>query len=186
MPRHGLLECRGSSDIGTLVQALNAADWLIVTVVGLSMLVSLLRGFVREAFSLAAWVTGFVVAMVFAERLDYLLSGAIADETGRYIVAFALLFVSTLLAVGLLGRLLRALIAFAGLGALDRVLGMAFGFARGVFVLLAAIVMLRAVLQVESFDWWQGSVLLPHLLLLDSWFREFTGMLSAWLAGAAK
>lgn len=168
------------------MDALNAADWVIVTVIGVSMLISLLRGFIREAFSLAGWVLGFVVAMVFADRFAYLLSGVIADATGRFILAFAVLFVLTLLAVALLGKLLRSLLEFAGLGALDRLLGMAFGFARGVFVLLAAVVMLRALLELERFAWWQSSVLLPHLLLLESWFREFTGMLSAALAGAGK
>ena len=58
------------------MDALIAADWVIITVVGLSMLISLLRGFVREAFSLAGWVLGFVIAMVFADRLAYLLTGS--------------------------------------------------------------------------------------------------------------
>ena len=73
------------------MDALNAADWVIVTVVGSSMLISLLRGFVREAFSLAGWVLGFIVAMVFSDRLAYLLAGFVDDETGRHILAFALL-----------------------------------------------------------------------------------------------
>jgi membrane protein required for colicin V production len=166
------------------VDALNAADWVIITVVGLSMLISLLRGFIREALSLAGWVLGFVIAMVFSDRFAYLLTSFINDATGRYIVAFALLFVLTLVAVALAGKLLRSLVHFAGLGLLDRLLGMAFGFARGVFILLAAVVMLRALLDLDRFGWWQSSVLLPHLLLLESWFRQFTGMLSALLAGA--
>jgi len=165
------------------VDALNAADWVIVTVVGSSMLISLLRGFVREAFSLAGWVLGFIVAMVFSDRLAYLPGGFVNDETGRYILAFALLFVLTLIAVALAGKLLLSLVQFAGLGMLDRVLGMAFGFARGVVILLA-VVMLRELLELDSFEWWQSSVLLPHLLLLESGFRQFTGTLSALLAGA--
>ena len=44
--------------------------------------------------------------------------------------------------------------------------------------------MLRALLDLDRFGWWQSSALLPHLLLLESWFRQFTGVLSAWLAGA--
>lgn len=165
------------------MDALNAADWVIVTVVGSSMLISLLRGFVREAFSLAGWVLGFIVAMVFSDRLAYLLGGFVNDETGRYILAFALLFVLTLIAVALAGKLLLSLVQFAGLGMLDRVLGMAFGFARGVVILLA-VVMLRELLELDSFEWWQSSVLLPHLLLLESGFRQFAGTLSALLAGA--
>ena len=166
------------------MDALNAADWVIITVVGLSMLISVLRGFIREALSLAGWVLGFLVAMVFSDRLEYLLTGVVTDATGRHIVAFALLFVLTLIAVALAGKLFRSLVHFAGLGLLDRLLGMAFGFARGVFILLAAVVILRALLDLDRFGWWQSSVLLPHLLLLEDWFRQFTGMLSARLAGA--
>ncbi len=166
------------------MDALNAADWIIVSVIGVSTLASLLRGFVREAISLVGWVLAFVAAMLLSERLGYQLSAWISDETGRRVVAFVLLFVMTLIAVGLCGRLLARLIRFAGLGVFDRVLGMAFGFGRGVFVLLAAVVMLRGLLQPERFAWWQDSVLLPHLLLLEGWFREFTAVLSAWLAGA--
>ena len=42
----------------------------------------------------------------------------------------------------------------------------------------------RELLELDSFEWWQSSVLLPHLLLLESGFRQFTGTLSALLAGA--
>ena len=165
------------------MDALNAADWVIVSVIGVSTLVSLLRGFVREAFSLAGWVLAFLAALLLSDRLAYLLSGWIADETGREVVAFALLFTSTLIAAGLCGRLLRSLVEFAGLGVFDRVLGMAFGFTRGVFVLLAAVMMLRGVLEPERFGWWQESALLPEILLLEGWFREFTHQMSSLLAG---
>jgi len=165
------------------VEALNAADWAILTVIGLSMLLSLLRGFVREALSLVGWVLGFLVAMVFSDRLAYLLAGSIENPTGRYIVAFALLFVLTLVAVALLARLLRSFVEFAGLGGVDRVLGMAFGFARGVFLLLAAVAVARPAFQLEQFAWWRDSQLLPHLLLMEGWFRGFTGWLSGLLAG---
>ena len=137
------------------MDALNAADWTIITVTTISMLLSIMRGFIREAMSLVGWVLAFFVAMIFGDRFAFLLSGSIHDGTGRYVVAFASLFILTLIAVSLLARLLQSLIAFAGLGALDRLLGVGFGFARGVFILLAAIVMTRPVLQPEHFAWWQ-------------------------------
>ena len=180
------LECGPSSRPGIRsLDALNAADWTIITVVGISMLLSLLRGFIREAMSLVGWVLAFLVAMLFGDRLAYLLAGSIDDATGRYVVAFAALFVITLITVGLVARLLQSLIAFAGLGFLDRLLGMGFGFARGVFVLLAAVVMLRPLLQPERFGWWQQSVLLPHLLLMEGWFRSITGAAGTVLSGIA-
>ena len=166
------------------VDSLNAADWAILTVVGLSTLLSLLRGFIKEALSLVGWVLAFLVALIFADRLAYLLANSIENPTGRYLVSFAGLFVLTLIAVGLLAKLLQNLVEFAGLGGLDRVLGMAFGFARGVFLVLAAITMLRPAFQLERFEWWQQSMLLPHLLLMEGWFRGITGWLSGMLAGA--
>lgn len=165
------------------MDSLNAADWTIISVVGVSMMLSLLRGFVREALSLLGWVLAFVVSMLFSERFAWLLTDAIRDETGRYVVAFATLFVLTLVAVGLIARLLQSFIQFVGLGFLDRILGMAFGFARGVFVLLAAIALLRPLLRPERFGWWQESLLLPHLLLMEGWFRDLAAVVRDLLAG---
>jgi membrane protein required for colicin V production len=148
-----------------------------------------LAGFIAslpaELPDFATLTTLGVVAMLFGDRLAYLLTGSIDDATGRYVVAFAALFVITLITVGLVARLLQSLIAFAGLGFLDRLLGMGFGFARGVFVLLAAVVMLRPLLQPERFLWWQQSVLLPHLLLMEGWFRSITGAAGNVLSGIA-
>ena len=56
---------------------------------------------------------------------------------------------------------------------------------RSFIVLLAAVVMLRPLLQPERFGWWQQSVLLPHLLLMEGWFRSITGAAGTVLSGIA-
>ena len=165
------------------MDALNAADWSIISVVGVSTLLSLLRGFVKEALSLIGWVLAFIVAMVFADRFAYLLDSSIANPTGRYIVAFAVLFVLTLIAVALAARLLQSVVSFVGLGVLDRLLGMAFGFARGVLISLAVVALLGPTLRLDSYVWWQESLLLPHLLLMEGWFRDITGTLRDLMVG---
>ena len=48
---------------------MNWADWAIVGVLGLSALISVVRGFVKEAVSLLIWVAAAVVASIFHERL---------------------------------------------------------------------------------------------------------------------
>jgi membrane protein required for colicin V production len=165
------------------MDTLNAADWVIVSVIGISMAISLVRGFIKEALSLAGWVLAFIVSMVFSQSLASLLAGSIENDTGRHIVAFAVLFVGTLIVTGLLAKLLQSLVESAGLGGLDRLLGMAFGFARGVLVLLALVVMLRSPLGLDRLAWWQESVLMPHLLLMESWFWTVTGVLRGFIAG---
>ena len=74
----------------------NAADWLIVAVLGLSILLSLWRGFAREAVSLAGWVVAFTVAHLFGGEMATFLGQWIDNITGRYIAAWALLFAGTL------------------------------------------------------------------------------------------
>ena len=74
----------------------NQVDWLIIVVLTISTLLSLWRGFVREALSLLAWVAAFIIAHGFVDQLAAQMSGLVAHDTGRYIVAYAILFVATL------------------------------------------------------------------------------------------
>jgi hypothetical protein len=73
------------------------ADWTIVGVLVLSALISIKRGFVKEALSLATWVAAVIIAIIFADRLAVLLEDHIATPSVREMAAFALLFVATLL-----------------------------------------------------------------------------------------
>lgn len=154
------------------MNALTAIDWGILCVVGISGLLSLMRGFVREAFSLAGWVFGLLIAFFFAGRAGELLATKIADPTSREIIAFASLLILTLIASTLLSKMIQSVMEKAGLGLVDRLLGMAFGLARGVFILLALIVILRPALDLDRFQWWQQSILLPHLVLMENWFHQ--------------
>ena len=86
---------------------MNWADWVIVVVIGLSTLLSLWRGFVKEALSLVTWVAAFFVAVAFSTRLSALLADVIANDGLRYAAAYVILFASTLL----LGALLNSLVA---------------------------------------------------------------------------
>ncbi|HNL92935.1 MAG TPA: CvpA family protein, partial [Pseudomonadales bacterium] len=95
----------------------NGADWAIVVVVGLSILISLSRGFVREALSLLVWVAAFVVAFLFSAKLSPLLANAIDVPSLRYAAAFALLFVVTLIVGSLISYIVAQLVKMTGLSA---------------------------------------------------------------------
>ena len=153
------------------MEALNAADWVMIIVVAISTLISLLRGFVREAISVTSWVLALVISLVFSDRFAILLSGQISDPMAAFLVAFAILFIATLLMGVLTTYLLKALLSAVGLTGLDRTLGTIFGFARGVLILLAMAVFLRPALGLDQYQWWRTSALLPDLLMLEGWFR---------------
>ena len=164
---------------------MNEADWAITAVLVISCLISLKRGFVKEALSLGAWVLAFFVATAFNERLTVILASVIENPSLRHITAYATLFIGTLMVVSLLNKLLAQVIKMTGLSGLDRLMGTVFGLVRGLVVVLVIIVILRQLAPIEQESLWQTSSLLPHLLLLENWSREvfsqlFDGGIPQW------
>ncbi len=147
-------------------------DWAILIVIGLSAGISLLRGFVREALSLAGWILAFFVAKGFYLEFSSLLSNYIDTPSLRYAVSWAALFVLTLTISGLINYILSQLIEKAGLSGMDRIMGMAFGALRGVLLVSVAVLLLREFTPVDQDSWWRKSQLIPHVEILGNWFYD--------------
>ena len=150
---------------------LNGVDWTIIVVLTISTLWSLWRGFVREALSLLAWVAAFVIAHLFVDQMAAVLAGAIANVSGRYVAAYAILFVSTLVVFNVVIYLATRLVQVTGLSVLDRVLGTVFGFARGVIIMLALAYLAQQLLVPQDRPWLENSLLMPHLAMLADWVQ---------------
>ena len=149
----------------------NGADWAIVSIFGLSILLSLWRGFVREALSLAGWIAAFVVANLFVGEMATVLAPWISNITGRYVAAYALLFAGTLVMVGILVRLSAQVVRATGLTLLDRLLGTAFGFARGLIVVLVLVYLLRQLAPPQNLVWLDQAQLMPHVDMMGQWVQ---------------
>lgn len=160
---------------------MNWADWTIVGILSLSCLISVIRGFVKEALSLAVWVAAFIIAMVFDDQLAILLTNLIATPSLRSIVAFAILFVTTLIVGAMTNYLISELVKRTGLSGTDRMLGVIFGLARGALIVLAILIFLPSIVPVNEDDWWQSSQLIPHFLEFEDWAREATNLVTEWL-----
>ncbi|MEW7979938.1 MAG: CvpA family protein [Candidatus Sedimenticola endophacoides] len=145
-------------------------DYVIIGILILSALISLVRGFVREALSLAAWVVAFWVAWTFfrelATRLDWFTVPSV-----RLGAAFAILFIATLMVGALLNFLMGQLVDKTGLSGTDRLLGMFFGAARGA-VLVAILVLLAGLTPFPNDPWWTQSHLIGYFQELAIWFKE--------------
>lgn len=154
---------------------MTAFDFMVIGVVGLSTVFAFMRGFVRVAVSLAAWILAAIAALNYAELVGGLLPDLGETPVTRYVVAFALILVVVLLVGALLGYLLARLVRAVGLGFLDRLLGAIFGVARG--VLIAVIIVLFAGLTTAPrTDWWQNALMSPTLtaaaLALRPWLPK--------------
>lgn len=147
----------------------NEADWIILVVLGLSILLSLWRGFVREAASLAGWVAAFVIANLFIGEMASFLAPWIENITGRYVAAGAILFAGTLVLAGMLGKLGNQVVHATGLTVLDRLLGTAFGFARGIIIVLVVVYLLRHLAPPQNLLWLDQAQLMPHVEMLGKW-----------------
>lgn len=150
---------------------MNWADWTIIAIIAVSSLMSLKRGFVKEAISLLTWVSAFVLARLFSPSLSVLLDAYIATLSLRLLTAFAILFVITLIAGALVGALFSALVDATGLTSSDRVLGMGFGAVRGGLVVVVIVALLGMTPAVQDY-WWSESQLIPHFVLLEDWTRQ--------------
>lgn len=146
-------------------------DWAIIAIIAVSALISLARGFVKEALSLLTWVVAGLVAWLFGGALAGHLSPFIETPSIRVIVACSILFILTLVLGGLINYLIGQLVRVTGLSGTDRFLGMIFGAARGALLIVVAVGLL-SLAPVEADTWWRKSELIPHFLLVADWSKN--------------
>ena len=157
-------------------------DWAIVAIIAISALISLSRGFVKEALSLVTWIIAGAVAWMFGGSLSEYLAGYIQTPSARVIAGCAIMFVATLIVGAMINYLIGELVRVTGLSGTDRFLGMAFGAARGVLLVVVAVGLL-SLGPVQQDGWWQQSQLVPKFLLVADWSKNLIlGWSSQWLA----
>ena len=145
-------------------------DIVITGIIVISALFSLMRGFVREALSLAGWLASFWVALTFSGDLaEFFLSG-ISVPSLRITVAFTILFVLTLVIMALINKLASQLVKKSGLSGTDRMIGMIFGVVRGALI-VSVLVLLAGFTAMPQDLWWQESVLIDVFHEFATWLR---------------
>ena len=116
-------------------------DLAVLAIVGLSVLLSVIRGLVREVLALAAWVVAFLAANMLAATVAPWMPEALPSEELRLLAGFLCVFVGVLIAMSVLAMLASKLVKSAGLGLEDRLLGSAFGLARGLLVVMILVLL---------------------------------------------
>lgn len=109
-------------------------DIVIVTIIALSVVTGLLRGFVKELIALCVWILAIWLAFKYSANVSLWLQPYIKDKTARTAVAFVMILLGAIVAGGLCNAILSFILHRSGLSGTDRLLGMGFGFIRGVFI----------------------------------------------------
>lgn len=140
---------------------MSIADLVILGICLVSMLVSLFRGFIREAFSLVVWFLAIYAGLLAADPLSERMQPWIEMPSVRVIIAFVGVFILVLVVGGLINYLLGKLVSGTGLSGTDRLVGALFGALRGAAIVLVAVLVARFTPFPED-PWWQESRLLPE------------------------
>ena len=141
---------------------MNILDYTILVMMGISALVGLLRGFVRETVSLLVWIAAFWLAMTYGADVADHLTGFLHQPSLRVAAAFVMLFILVLLVGVIINYVLASLLKKAGLRIPDRILGVIFGLARGGLVVGLVMVLVELTPLVESSSW-RDSMIISYL-----------------------
>lgn len=164
---------------------MNWVDFTILGIIGLSAVVSLVRGFVKEAVSLIVWLTAFFVASNFYPQVATFLT-QIQNPMWQNGAAIAILFVTTILVGSFVNYTLGQLVQVSGLSGTDRILGMVFGGLRGILIVSAVLFFVDTFTSLAKADAWQASVLIPEFDVVIRWFFEYVQQNSTFLQPPAE
>jgi len=138
---------------------MTVVDVVVIFVIFLSALFSLMRGFVKEAISLATWIIAIWLAATFAPQLADALPSSIESEAVRQATGFGVLFVLTLMLGTVVNMLVSQIVKKTGLSGADRIFGVAFGVLRGGLIIIVFVI-IGGMTPLPETDWWQSSTLL--------------------------
>lgn len=139
-------------------------DWIFVSIVVISTLFSIRRGFVREALSLITWAAAVLVAWLFSTQLSTLLADYIDTPSMRVILAILILFAATLIVGAMVNHLLADFVRVTGLTGPDRTFGILFGVVRGFLIVLVLVIgASHESMPFKEDDWWKKSYLIPKV-----------------------
>ena len=137
-------------------------DYVVIGIVALSLILGLWRGVVSELIALAAWILAFMAALEFGTQAGQQLFAGIADPALRALAGCAAVFIGVLVVMSLVRLAVRSMVKALGLSLSDRLLGMVFGLARGLLVVLV-LVAAGGLTSAPQQTWWKQAVLAQPL-----------------------
>lgn len=153
---------------------MNWFDLLLVTIIAISALISLARGFIKEMISLATWIIGIWVAFKYSSNVTSLIDSYVNLSSlpagVRTLISFAVVFMLVLIGGAIFNFLISMLLVKTGLSGTDRLVGVLFGLARGV-LLTSVIILLLSTTAFAQDDWYRSSTLIPHMQGIVDWLR---------------
>ena len=150
---------------------MEGVDIGILVILFLPAIMGLLYGLLNVLFSVAAWI----MAVVTATKLSGLFSPLLADYLEpvlRSVVAFAGVFIISLVIFTALGYFIVKLLGRTGLTAADRFLGFFFGIGLG-GAIITILVFVAGFTAISKHEWWHEAVLIEPFQRVCVWGQRF-------------
>jgi len=151
---------------------MTAFDYAVLAIVGVSVILSIWRGAVREVLAIAAWIAAFFAGQAYAASIAAFLPEAVENPSLRLLGGFVIVFLVVLVLAALIAVVASKLIRSIGLGPFDRGLGAIFGLVRGILVVLT-LVLLCGLTGAPKFPAWREAMLSPPLEYVAASVRPF-------------
>lgn len=113
-------------------------DFVLLGVMLISGLLAMIRGFMREILSIAAWGAAALVTLYSFQKLLPTAKTYFNNDMLATAVVIAGVFIGTLIVVSIITVRISDMILDSRIGALDRTLGFLFGLARGLLIVVVA------------------------------------------------
>lgn len=136
-------------------------DYGVIAIVGASLLLGMWRGVLGEIIALVAWILAFFAAKWWGGHIAASFVG-IADPDFRLVAGWVTVFFLVLVAMALLRLAVRSLLRALGMTLSDRLLGVVFGFARGLLIVLI-LVAIGGMTTLPEEKWWSQAYFAPPL-----------------------
>lgn len=165
-------------------------DAAVLAVIVISAVLAYARGLVRELMSIAGWVIAAVAAFLLAPAVAPLASEVpvLRDVIGAncelaMLAGFAAVFAVALIVVSLFTPLLAGAVQDSALGPIDQGLGLLFGVARGVLLVVIALVVYNQVLGGNGVDLVDNSRSRAVLSGIDQKLTQDAPQALQWIVG---
>ena len=115
-------------------------DIIVFSILGLSVVLSLFKGLVKEIFSLLSYLGGYLMAAHYQQSFAQVFIEIIPSKAIAKLIAFIAIYIFTAITISLIGRVFRSMIISATkLSIFDRLLGGIVGFGKGLIIIVAII-----------------------------------------------
>jgi membrane protein required for colicin V production len=138
---------------------------MVLAIIGVSIVVSMMRGAIKEMLAIFGWVAAFYVAKTYSPQLAPLLPQDIPTEALKTLASFIILLIAVLFINSLLSVAISSIVSKIGLGWLNRFLGVVFGFAKGVLI-VCVLVLLAGLTSLPKEKMWTDAMLSSPLEML--------------------